>query len=249
MGGRFFAFAALALVASACGQLHGGRDRSRGPGGHITFLQLASGGPAQEKQPSGGDLLKEQLASVEASQNEVNGLLTNFKKGIANEQAYEVAEAEKAKKLAMGRNYVNTRMERLRKMAQVRETTKRVEIDRCLSMIRGGADRVYFELSRLIASAPTEQRCAVLKAFSFPDLKKHGFGESFALKYKLINAPATDGSEVLFFTAVKPALMRCMCESKPQAVEKPFKVRYPACWAHHGALLCLVPANLACYLC
>ena len=170
-------------------------------------------------------MIRQQLAAVEASQAEVKGLLNTFHAGIADHSKHEVEQAEKAKKLAMGRNYASSRLLRLRKMQQVLETSKRIEIDRCLSMIRGGADKVYFELMTLLANEPAERRCAIMKEFQFPDLKKEGFSESFALRYRVGPAPANDGSEVLFFAAAKTALMKCMCEQKAVPLQKPFKVR------------------------
>ena len=198
--------------------------------------RLASGvragsgvGVARAGGPAGADVLKEQLASVQASEAQVNGLLKSFQKGIKSEQAYEVAESDKAKKLAMSRNYFNSQRRRLRVMAVVREKRRRIEVNRCVSIIKGGRDAVYMELMNLFAQTPTEEICPVFKAFDFPDLKKHGFHESFFFKYANHGlpgeAPATDGSEILFFRAAKASIWRCMCEEKSQPLAKAFKVR------------------------
>jgi len=91
---------------------------------------------------------------------------------------------------------------------------RRQEIDNCLSMIRGGTDKLYFSLKKLFAKTPTDSVCAVLKAFEFPNFARHGFHESF---YKG-EQPNMNGSNALYFKAAKSHIWACMCEFSSTAV-------------------------------
>ena len=77
----------------------------------------------------------------------------------------------------------------------VREAKLRRRFARCLKMIRGGRDALYFELKERLAATAVDRVCATLKATRFPILTQRSDA----------GAPRDLG-------AVKAPLFRCMCE-------------------------------------
>lgn len=95
----------------------------------------------------------------------------------------------------------------------IKEKRRRFEIERCLAAVRGGADKIYYQLRSLMAKTPTAFVCPVLKAYEFPNLVRHGFNERIAPHHN-ITAGDTSGATALFFKAAKPRLFQCICEDK-----------------------------------
>ena len=94
---------------------------------------------------------------------------------------------------------------------EARFRKRRKEINKCLLMIHGGADRLYWDLRKKFMTIPSGQVCIVFKKIAFPHLPVVGFTEALYKKY--INwSPPSDGSMLQYFDAVKTKIFRCMCE-------------------------------------
>jgi hypothetical protein len=88
---------------------------------------------------------------------------------------------------------------------------RRKQINKCLDIIHGGADKLYWDLRKRFARIPAGSVCLALKKTKFPHIPIVGFKEDLFRKY-VGWEPPSDGSTIIYYDAVKTHLFRCMCE-------------------------------------
>lgn len=158
--------------------------------------------------------IKAEMLKTEMEEDWLRKRLMDVRDEINNETLHiEHARQQKVKEAKLVAQHKSD-LHKVKLMAVLKEKKRRIEVNRCLGMIRGGKDEVYFKLQALFAKTPTEFLCPVLKAFEFPHLAKAGYNEGIYKKYALGKPVAEDGTEILFFKAAKHKIFRCMCNEQ-----------------------------------
>lgn len=165
--------------------------------------------------------LKSSMSEVEGSIDYVKRMIAQQMEVISKHKASGVDDEVEQKRSEEAAEKRGAEQARKKEEAQKKaererqhQSRRRQEIDRCLNMIRGGADRLYFSLKKLLAATPLDSVCTVFKSFDFPNLARHGFHEGF---YKG-EQPNYNGNDALFFKAAKSHLFECMCEYSSSSV-------------------------------
>ena len=169
----------------------------------------------ENKQMSEAEEIEARMKDTDAMREFVRGHLENVHGLI--QAAHERLEKEKKEKLIRQkeerkraleeelRNSVkmSTYMNRLKK--------RRKQVNKCLDIIHGGADKLYWQLRKQFARVPAGAVCLTLKKIKFPHIPIVGFKEDLFRKY-IGWQPPNDGSTIVYYDAVKTHLFRCMCE-------------------------------------
>ena len=209
----------LHVTFSACAQLQYRRAGNK-PGDVISLVQVNT--KTKTKLRSSAKLspkeIMENMQQIEKMKGDVLQKMSETTKAIAhNENKFSIMKKERleAVRRTRERNKLKkdtTKMfEESAKMASMK---RRLQVNKCLNMIKGGANRLYWSLRKMFSEVGQEKICPVLKGFNFPKMAKHGYTESFFKKYNLGTRPEEDGTSIVFFDAVKINLWRCMCEEK-----------------------------------
>eukprot|EP01026_Neomeris_dumetosa_P016511 TRINITY_DN162697_c0_g1_i1.p3 TRINITY_DN162697_c0_g1~~TRINITY_DN162697_c0_g1_i1.p3 ORF type:complete len:116 (+),score=29.03 TRINITY_DN162697_c0_g1_i1:119-466(+) len=92
-------------------------------------------------------------------------LISKHRASAVDESEEHDAAVEEGKKKAQEEARKQEEKEKKEEAVRLHEAKRREEIDRCLAMIRGGADKLYFDLKKLFAATPVDTVCTVFKAY------------------------------------------------------------------------------------
>lgn len=159
--------------------------------------------------------LEARLKDVDTMKQFVHGHMNKMNDLIKSEMERMEAERRRNAELKKDndRKELEKKMERTVNVGQItkRFRKRRKEINKCLLMIHGGADRLYWDLRKKFMTIPSGQVCIVFKKIAFPHLPVVGFTEALYRQY-IHWSPPSDGSMLQYFDAVKTKMFRCMCE-------------------------------------
>eukprot|EP00944_MAST-04C_sp_MAST-4C-sp1_P001565 g1565.t1 len=215
----------MAYMSSVYGQLQYRRPRhastNSAPGDVISLVQVNTKADAKLRGKLNPKEIMENMQKIEKLKGDVLEKMSDTMKAISNnENKFAVMKKEKLESVRRFRerkkmNSETTKLfEESTKMAEMK---RRLQVNKCLNMIKGGANRLYWSLRKMFAEVGQEKICPLLKGFNFPKMAKHGYTERFFKKYNLGQRPDEDGTSVVFFDAVKINLWRCMCtEHEPK---------------------------------
>eukprot|EP00943_MAST-04B_sp_MAST-4B-sp1_P007841 g7841.t1 len=149
-------------------------------------------------------------AFVRGHLENVHSLIQSEHERLERERQKEIARAKEERKKALEEELHNsvklhTYVNRLKK--------RRKEINKCLDIIHGGADKLYWDLRKRFSRIPAGAVCLALKQVKFPHIPIVGFKEDIFRKY-VGWEPPSDGSTVIYYDAIKTHVFRCMCEEK-----------------------------------
>lgn len=166
---------------------------------------------------SEADEIEARMKDTDAMREFVRGHLENVHSLIQSE--HDRLERERQKEIAREKEEhrkaleeelhnsvkLHTYVNRLKK--------RRKEINKCLDIIHGGADKLYWDLRKRFSRIPAGAVCLALKKVKFPHIPIVGFKEDVFRKY-VGWEPPSDGSTVIYYDAIKTHVFRCMCEEK-----------------------------------
>lgn len=171
--------------------------------------------------------IMENMQQIEKMKGDVVSRMQDVQKSIgSNENNFDIMKKESVEniKRTRERSKLNKETTKLyEQSAKMGEMKRRLQVNKCLNMIKGGANRLYWSLRKMFGEVGQEKICPILKAFKFPTMAKHGYTESFFKRYKLGAVPDVDGTQIVFFDAVKINLWRCMCEETDPKLSFPVK--------------------------
>lgn len=212
-------FFLLVGVVSINGQLQFRRKRLRSPAETISLVQVS------QKATLSPDEIAENMKQIEEQKSKVAQEMGEVTRSINNaESKMDVMKKEAVVKVQRTRERKKLNADKMKAYLEsnkIAAERRQLQIVSCLQIIKGGANRLYWSLRKMFAELPDEKVCPVFKGMKFPSMSKHGHTERFYKKYKLGETPVNDGTEVLFFDAVKLKLWRCMCTTEEM------KTKYP----------------------
>ena len=228
----------VVLIALICisshltnGQLQYRRRSTNGqkPGDVISLVQVNT--KTKTKLRSNAKLspkeIMENMQQIEKMKGDVLTKMSETTKAISNnENKFTIMKKEKVESIKRTRERAKLSKETTKlyeESAKMGEMKRRLQVNKCLNMIKGGANRLYWSLRKMFAEVGQEKICPILKGFNFPKMAKHGYTERFFKKYNLGKRPDEDGTSIVFFDAVKINLWRCMCEESDP--KKEFEVK------------------------
>lgn len=211
-------------VVSISGQFQFRRKHLRSPGDTISLVQVS------HKNRLNPTEIAENMKQIEDQKAKVYEEMGKASKSIKDaEVKMDVMKKEAVEKVRQTRERKKVNADKMKAYLEsnaIAAQRRQLQIISCLQIIKGGANRLYWSLRKMFAELPDEKVCPVFKGMKFPSMSKHGHTERFYKKYKLGESPVNDGTEVLFFDAVKLKLWRCMCTT--QEVKAKYPVGKPA---------------------
>lgn len=217
-------FFLLVGVVSINGQLQFRRKRLGSPAETISLVQVS------QKSRLNPDEIAENMKQIEEQKSKVAQEMAEVSRNINNaESKMDVMKKEAIENVKQTRERKKVNADKMKAYLdsnKIAAERRQLQIVSCLQIIKGGANRLYWSLRKMFAELPDEKVCPVFKGMKFPSMSKHGHTERFYKKYKLGQSPVNDGTEVLFFDAVKLKLWRCMCTT--QEVKTKYPVGKPA---------------------
>jgi hypothetical protein len=206
-------------VVSINGQLQFRRKHLRNPGETISLVQVS------HKNSLNPNEIAENMKQIEEQKSKIYEEMGKASKSIKDtESKMDVMKKEAVENVRQNRERKKVNADKMKAYLDsnaIAAKRRQLQIVSCLQMIKGGANRLYWSLRKMFAELPDEKVCPVFKGMKFPSMSKHGHTERFYKKYKLGESPVNDGTEVLYFDAVKLNLWRCMC------TEREIKAKYP----------------------
>ena len=169
----------------------------------------------ENKQMSEAEEIEARMKDTDAMREFVRGHLENVHGLI--QAAHEQLEKEKKEKRARQKEERKRAVEKeLRNSVKMstymnRLKKRRKQVNKCLDIIHGGADKLYWQLRKQFARVPAGAVCLTLKKIKFPHIPIVGFKEDLFRKY-IGWQPPNDGSTIVYYDAVKTHIFRCMCE-------------------------------------
>ena len=169
----------------------------------------------ENKQMSEAEEIEARMKDTDAMREYVRGHLENVHNLI--QAAHESLQKEKKERLIRQKEERKRALEEeLRNSVQLSTYMKRLkkrrkQVNKCLDIIHGGADKLYWQLRKQFARVPAGAVCLTLKKIKFPHIPIVGFKEDLFRKH-IGWQPPNDGSTIVYYDAVKTHIFRCMCE-------------------------------------